>query len=465
MKRVYRQKGAQGWGAWRWLCQESGALSLAATAGLAGVLSLALVLHQVVGVLSYRGEFEQAMSQQLAVSLARYDRSLQRRYGLWGLTEDQLKSDVFDRLMQQAGQQPLALSHAAHLDQTASNPLSEGAEAKRQMATFMRLRAPVNWAQEIQQRMQSVRKTLQDQVSTHQGGTREAIEAWLKRDRWLKHLEDAEADESHREAIEETLSQMTVETDLQAMGWMDHLYEGVGQAENWLQGQAIPIVDDLFVHEYLLEFFSYATASYGGSEAIGQTWRGQRRADLKTSSPYEVEQILTGMNSPEWAYRTVQLGIFGLRLIQHTGYLLTHPSQTSGLKALSYVISVLVAALSLGTVLVPPKLIHLALILIKAAHRAYRDVKTLTGGNSVALQPGFKHSFELYYKDFLRLFFWVVPTETLAHRGVLRIEENLQAVFYTGVQAQAQGQFGPWQRTAQRQTQYSIGPLRTGGSS
>lgn len=442
----------------------SGGMSVFFAAILSSILVFALVLHQVEALRIFQAEAEQAMSAQLGANLANYDRALHQRFGLWGVAEDEMQTEVFDRLMEQAIRRPLLPHSSGQAGVQVGHPLEEGAIACRQIVDFMRIRAPLSWLEEYRERVQMSRSGMSQELQHYKGKVEEATETWKEHQSFLTTLREAEIPEEFQGVWAEFQSHLAWEQELGGSGQgMQQLFEGLGQAEAWLQPGAIPGMEGLLVDSYILDFFPCATTGKAGEDV---TWRGGARSANGGADAYCVERILTGMESGLKAHRLVQVVILGIRTVQHMADYYTHPEKRSKYRALATALSLLIATVSLGSIWIPPAVLEGLLIFLRCVYLAYQDVRTLDQGGSVSFQPGSLDEPRLLYRDFLRVFLLPIPKEQLASRAVAQIQQCLGKTFFTEVQLEATFQCGLWNSgRVQRKEAFSIGQLQDGQGS
>lgn len=61
------------------------AVTLLATITTSGILIFALIMHQIAGLRIFQAEVGEALSVQTGVTMAKFDRTLEERYGLLSL--------------------------------------------------------------------------------------------------------------------------------------------------------------------------------------------------------------------------------------------------------------------------------------------------------------------------------------------------------------------------------------------
>lgn len=422
-----------------------GGVSLWVTVMTSGILAFALVLHQVSGLRIFQGELSQAMSGQLAVSLAGYDRELQKRYGLWGFKPEELNTEVFDLQMGQSVTRPLLPSASASASIRAEQPLAEPDVARKQIVAYMRLRAPIALVQEVYQRVTAAGQGLKLQLEAGEAPAREAKQQWDTVGNWLASLEGQELP-GNLGILLEPIFQFFAQNRNDASNGegLQAIFSGLGGLNRLLPDTRLPVYDALVINEYILDFFSSAVTRFGEKESLGRTWRNQSHKDLNTATPYEVEYIITGIEDKPLAARRIKHYLMALRFVQHFAGLSMDQSKQAQYKVIAAAISLLVAVLTAGAVKIEPDAIRVILTLIVAYFNMKKDIGLLLSGEAVDFQPYHLVEPRLYYKDFLRIFILMTGEDNKLRRAISCVEANLGASFSTCAVLEASGSCGIW---------------------
>ena len=191
-------------------------------------------------------------------------------------------------------------------------------------------------------------------------------------------------------------------------------------------------LDKPYLVEYVLRYFP---AHVTQRKKDGRTTRLRRPDGVsleRVADKYGenlCECLLTGKppDKGKRAVKQVTYYITTLRVATHHAAKLADPKESAKYGTRAAAISTVVAVVTLGHVTIQPEILKQLLIAIAAAKAAVKDVKKLKKGEGVDLWPGGQdtQNIEVYYHDFLRVFFYVkTRPATLAN-----IQSMLQEFF------------------------------------
>lgn len=433
------------------LCSERGSLTISLSLVMAGFLALSLVLQQVSALRIYQVELAQATALQIEGSLAKYDRELVQRYGLWGLREESLTDHIFINCTELSHRQEgIFLPHMeAEIAQEVIKGLHETGIAGKQIKPYMQFRAPLALLTEYYLRFKEyqgkIQKDIHENKSQIESDYREferergRIETILAQDdseesqRVLSLWENA----LHAGAEGEDVAGESVES------YLSDAMSGFSSLENFMHLPQLPVYDQLLTNEYVMGHFSYATDRFGIPENEEKTWGGWRKRDLKVQNPFEIESIAWQDRSGKSALNKTKLLIMGVRLVQNFAAIQSNSSRRAKYVHLAQIIHYAILALTGGSVYIPVEILVNAFILLRSAFLAYKDCQILLKGKSVSLIPK-EESFPIFYHDFLRLLLCFSAEENKIRESIFWIELNLQGQFYTGIRADVYFAAMPW---------------------
>lgn len=421
------------------------AVTLLATITTSGILIFALIMHQIAGLRIFQAEVGEALSVQTGVTMAKFDRTLEERYGLWGIRAEAANTAIFDRITKDIARMPLLPPTKVTATTDCSDPLSAAEFAKPQIHAYMRLRAPVGLVKEIYERVQSAKHAITPNLKQGKSKLGVAKDAWQRHRKSILDFKDKAIPSKVRPFLEPVFKFLAMEeNEAGGESWQKVLAQ-MSNVENALSINSIPVYDALLVNEYAIDSFSNAAGKFGESTTFGKTWGGFSKAALKTVTPYEVEYIITGIEDKEKAAKRVKLYLRLLRWVQHIIGIYSKPMKRAVYRTAAIATTALVFAFSGGTVYIPSAVFEAIFIAVRAFTKSGKDVKTLLAGKTVPLQPGYNEVIQVYYKDFLRLFLLPVSEDNKVKRAVELIEANLSGHFFTGVVVNADITCGRWQ--------------------
>lgn len=190
--------------------------------------------------------------------------------------------------------------------------------------------------------------------------------------------------------------------------------------------------EHLYLAEYVASYFQHATPILylQTTRYELRTPDGRPLSTFPAQRRLEVEQIIMDGSADE-ASRKVQNTIRAIRTIIHLADKFNDPVKRADYLTKAVTASGVIAALTLGAVVIPPENMVYLYMLYDAHHDGKRDVSRLTQGFGVRLWPG--AGLELYYPDYLRMLLLVQPTERLVERIYRQISKVVAGPHYTQV--------------------------------
>ncbi|MBR5973844.1 MAG: hypothetical protein IK020_01540 [Clostridiales bacterium] len=199
------------------------------------------------------------------------------------------------------------------------------------------------------------------------------------------------------------------------------------------------VADRLLMNEYATFSFDSNVKSYDGDEEetniIGIPFK-----EMHDKNRGDLEYLLVGESRPI-VNTYVSFGLLlGTRLLLDMSAYLMDDTKKAIALGIAEVLSVLIAVLSGGSILVEPSTLQYVVLFIMAYIRAYRDGMTLLSGYSVPLfyndnvTDTLGDFADTYYRDYFRIFLLFVPEETLLCRMRQVITMDCGQL-YTGISA------------------------------
>lgn len=163
--------------------------------------------------------------------------------------------------------------------------------------------------------------------------------------------------------------------------------------------------------------------------------RGLAFTEIPRQHELESEYILTGFDREWMAKTSVSTMINSTRLAIRVLSLLQNESEMQSLAGLANILTIAIAAVSAGSILIEAEALKYVLVFLRAQIDAIKDVNSLLDGESVKLIP-YTDQVEIssVYIDYLRLFYLVGNQERQLERLAECIEMNVGGPLYTAFQ-------------------------------
>lgn len=415
------------------LRSKRGAVSLMAALMVVPVTLTLGSIHVILQNQQDEVQLARAMRLQLQGSLARYDHDLYQQFGVMAVSSSELETEVFKRL------NPKRFA-AASVELNADNDALSPEWLSQSIGRTMQLRLPLLWVSAFTADFNTNQR---DQVSPDATSDLESSSIATAFDmldgpmaEQLDRLQDQLIDRilnGLREVVEPVVKDTLDD-------WLDRLDE-IGELRSSLSAGSGSLTslqdlaaildalsdspDLLLLHQAQLAEYGvrYLTRAVTTGEANGQlqsleTIAGLSLEKLAESRPAELERIITGLDSAEWAKRLVHSGLVTLRCLVHLADLLQDPERRQQFETLAVAGVLAISAATGGAVNLEPQLLSKLLLVGEAIRLGGADVRQLLAGRSVRFIPGSLSSWNvvLAYHDYLRLLLLVIPQEILLER-------------------------------------------------
>lgn len=208
----------------------------------------------------------------------------------------------------------------------------------------------------------------------------------------------------------------------------------VSEGIDMLNFETNDLYDRLLTIEYTLNMTTNWQDQRRASKTLlsRENLRGQGLGDMYHYRELETEFVLTGFDEV-MAKTTASTLINSTRLAIRVISLLQNEAQMQKLSALARILSVGIAVLSGGSVVIEAESLKYVLAFIRAQIDAAIDVNDLLNGEKVSLLPYGEHSdIKSEYTDYLRIFFLVGNKKRQLERLAETIELNISGPLYTG---------------------------------
>jgi len=159
---------------------------------------------------------------------------------------------------------------------------------------------------------------------------------------------------------------------------------------------------------------------------------------IHSDNKSDLEYLLVGSDKEDTNQFAVNSLILGFRLILDMGSFMMDESKRQTALVIAEVLSLVIALVSMGTLIIDPFTLQYVILFIMAYIRAWTDMVKLDAGMSVPLfyhdsLPNMGGLTETRYRDYFRLALLFVPEEKLLSRMKAVIERDAGGKLYTGV--------------------------------
>ncbi|MDD4324007.1 MAG: hypothetical protein PHR37_04145 [Eubacteriales bacterium] len=383
-----------------------------------------------------------AASQSVDAALAAFDRGLYRDFGLFAVTEAEIARISSDFLLPDSYEQNISVQES----------IFDNALLMDAIARHMSVRAAAGLIDEGIDRVRSIRGVVPDKITnslTLLKGKNPAeadpnIEKDESNEEWYSEYSDY-VDKEYRNNYHDSLLGLSPVyiPDSKGGGTVEDFdpYK-VSSLEKLAQGLdtmmfTLPegFTDQFLLTEYSLSYFGTQVTmlSQNGVTRQYRTPDGRLLSKFSESRQYEQEMIATGATGDK-AARNVRFFISGCRIVIHLAANLLSSTVRARFDAIAAGISAGVAAISLGTVVIPPEAISAVLIISDSIAGGIKDKNKLLEGEEVKLWPtAGTNAFKVNYRDHLRLLILVQPREQLLQRISAAIRQNYGDEYFTKV--------------------------------
>ncbi len=424
------------------------------------ILSAIILVESVYVASAYQRKREvlltEAVSHQVEHALAQFDRNYLDWYGIYALTHVDGSSSVFDEMTKDldGAQYTYELCHpfndhdlrcsiseymrlrgvayagdallerlGVSISQIADNGNASGSGISKWLPTFQTFLKNKQVTKAVLEKVKSYASIVNldkkiDDVNDFLDGAREA---WEEKSSAVLEMGDSSVSISMFDP-----SSLTSLTDF---------FDSYMDAD--LPGWA----DRLIINEYAADQFDSAVAAYESDEGyeIESNMIGIPFAAMHGSNKADLEYLLVGSDH-EWINTTMAKNfILGTRLMLNMGAFAMDKAKRNKAYGIAEVIVVMVAILSVGTIILDPSTVQYFILFVMAYIRAFSDMRKLVKGKSVPLfyndtfQETMGEFAESKYRDYFRFALLLVPEDKLVSRMRTVIERDAVLPMYTGV--------------------------------
>lgn len=424
----------------------------------AGSISLALCLAMPAFLFLFSGILNACRRDRIETILARaavltsrnalacYDRELYKTFGIFGLMQEDA-----DKAISSIGL-PSDVSQVVSLEE----PLSEPVAIKDAVARHMSYRAALSIIQDALDKIRSM-KAWESQLSGSWLAELEPdsliagyktvdpdLPDYEEDPEWLGEY-NTYMDDNIRASYQESLTFIApvlapdvdgITSPIEVRPFEQRGLSGVGNfLDRVFMVSPEGILDHVMLTEYSLCYLSSAVPFVirNGVCEYDKTPDGRVIANFSTSRQYELEYVAMGLHGPS-AHRAIKLLIGLMRFAVHLIYMATNPSIRAHYQTLGITISATVAAISLGTVIIPPEAVSWILMSAASIVNGGKEATQLCKGLEVPLWPGNSaRNIHMRYRDYVRLIIAIQSPDAVAKRLSNVIFQACPGIFYTAV--------------------------------
>lgn len=421
----------------------------------AGSISLALCLAMPAFLLLFSGILKECHRDRIEANLVRtavltsrtalacYDRELYSTFGLFGLQQ----SDA-DKAISSIGL-PANVSQSV----TAEDPLSEPKAMRDAVARHMSYRAVLSIIQDALDKIRSL-KAWEEQLAGSWlidlepnnliAGYKTVDPDLPDYDEEPEWFEDYNRymDDNIRASYQESLTFLApvfapddngLAIPIEIRPFEQGGLSGVGTfLDRVFKVMPEGILDHMMLTEYSLCYLSSAVPFVirNGVYEYDQTPDGRIIANFSATRSYELEYVATGFQGVS-SYRSIKMLIGMIRFAVHLIYMATNPSIRAHYQSLGVTISAAVAAISLGTVVIPPEAVAWVLMSAASIINGGKEAAQLCKGAEIALWPGKSaRNIPMRYRDYVRLFIVMQSPDAIAKRLSHVVFQACPGVYY-----------------------------------
>lgn len=456
-----------------------GGISLFLTIVMVAVLFLELVL--IGGAKQRDLELRAGRAVDLATDsvLASYDRNLAKQYGLLGFSRAELSASVQAHIDAEL----VAYPATSELSFSSSDPLSEAAVLEGQISSYMKLLYPQLMIEQILEMSNVLADFKGGIIGASESGTlidefeidksfsldmqihsllqnhvlkeslnslndflqnqEDSNQAHIFRNYFLQEAAGHEGEEPYEpplsnenQAIGDDLLDNIV-SSADGLNWdLAGLAEQISQGIEILDIDTHATYDRLLTCEYILEM----TGNWSDQRQAAKLTEGRKNLrglsfkQFHHERELESEYILSGLDSELASKAAISALLSGSRLALRALGLLMNEGEMQKLSIWSGILSVGIAIVSGGSIVIEPDGLKYILLLLRAQVEAVSDQNKLLDGGEVDLLPYIDGGdLPSKYSDYLRLFLLVTDKDAQLLRLGETIEGNLGETFYTGL--------------------------------
>jgi len=429
---------------------------------LSAVILTECVLYSGARMRGTEADAARSMRLQISQILCNYNEQLLGNYGLYGLNEASVNTQVFEACF--SGNEGFVID-AAPCGLITTDDLRMG------ITDYMQVRMPAIASAEILTRFKGVFSEIMDSTSFNKAKSLESS-AWLgyvkdflnQKDKWSNVISsvlsaaeviDVTGKLGELEEFASTLQEeMARATTLYLQGDSaaslsesflnpDYLSTIMGYADSYMNIELPEIADDLMINEYAAASFD-SEIEYikdGDNKTPEANLLGIPFSDIHGDNRGDLEYILTGIDNGILSYSTAKILIYDVRIIVNLGTYLVDSEKMKKAKEIAEILSTGISLVSAGTVTIDPEALQFIVLYVWALGQGFADLVKLTGGESIVLfdhsalaeHSILENSLLTDYRDYLGLFLLAVPVEWKLSRILTLLKKDCGGELYKGV--------------------------------
>ena len=423
------------------------------------VLSAVIFLESIYIAGAYQRKREvlvtEAVSHQVEQALSQFDRKCLDWYGVYALKEVKSGSSVFEKMTSRIGEASYSYEMVYPFDNSS---------LKACISDYMRLRGIAFEGNGIMERLGVSISQLSGNDKINGNG----ISAWLptfkkmlENKSYVKTILDKLKDMVKDAGFKEKLDQFSSFVD-DARGVWEHgssaaieygdtsstisMFDPTSISsltqlfDTYIDADLPGFVDRMIMNEYAsFQFDSRIKENiYDGSARPETNMIGIPFEDIHSENCSDLEYLLIGSDSTKVNQTAVSAILLGIRLILDMSAFMMNEAKRATALVIAEVMALVIALVSMGTVVLDPFSLQYAILFIMAYIQASMDVAALERGISVPLFyndavtsiGGFAST---RYRDYFRIALFFVPEDWLLTRMRNVIQRDAGGVLYTGI--------------------------------
>ena len=397
---------------------------------LAIILSALILIETTyvayVADLDRRLTLTRALKSQGEVFLAQYDRVLFRTYGIYAFDSNQLNDFVFDDILRTNGYEVGETLYVSGTYQFNTEDL------RRVVATYYTYRTSGVIFEKISAQLFAVLESIDEYG---------VIE-------YLREFTSSSASDVIGRIIDggltvaqdvlDALEELGIGVDSAGYQFFVNLISSLGQIRNsspdagndfnpsdmgFISSSIQSVIDmyegsseliaDYMLHPYLVDYAAY---NFDTRLLNDTTINGYEFTTFHQDNLSDTEYILTGLEGT-LANLVSYYAVYSLLLVENIAFILLDSSSREIISASGEVLSVIVTAISGGSVPLPPIVYEIIVVLIWAAVNAYTNSLTLLSGGSVTfIEINGIEALSLSYRDCMNTLLFYIPDNLLLDR-------------------------------------------------
>ncbi len=434
---------------------------------LSAVILTESVLFCASGQRAAEAELYRCLHLQSSQILCRYNESLLKNYGIYAFDASAVGHTVFDTCF--------AGSDKTTLTITPAHPLTS-AEVLTGVSDFMKIRIPAIAADKILTGIKGMYSQIQDSGIAKKTGNADAT-AWIGylkeylsgKDTWssilgnaasfiqvvdftgkCKDLEDFAT--QYRNIIESDATQYLqgdAETSYQdTILQPDSISDMLSNVDSMMNSQMPDLVDSLLFNAYSVSFLDseISTIDDGDTQTPEKNILGVPFSEVHAGNHADLEYLITGIDYEPVSCGAVKVAVYDLRTLLDFGSSLLDSDKMKQAEGIAEVVSIVLAALTLGTVSIDPEIIKYIVLYVMAVGQALSDMSVLLSGGSIPLMdltvisdiPALNEWVMTDFRDYLGIFLLFIPQDWKLSRLLSILKRDCGSYLYCGVQLDAE---------------------------